>query len=239
LAIEDPRRRDVNSAIAGTIHSGDDWPDLLAQIGASGAWGRAQIAVAVRDASIVTGPLTTASKVGYAASVGGLFNVPGMPGDTFGFQVSYGKGATAYVVQNIDNTGGIFHMGKGSKDAQGLFADGVFAGGVYNLATAWGFEAGYEHAWSNTLKTSLAGGYVSLTYPFTGGLCGAICDTSLWNIGSRTTWTPVQNLQLGVDIMYTHINDFAAPGVPVYAGKVRGDVNVWTGMVRVQHAFWP
>jgi hypothetical protein len=240
VAIEDPRRRDVNAALAGTTHAGDEWPDVIGQIEARGPWGAVSAAVAVRDATIISGPNTTISDVGWAAMVGGFFNVPGLPGDTFGVQLTYANGATGYVTGNLNTVGGIFSLGKGSRNAQGLVADGISFGGVYRLATAWGAEAGYEHAWSKTLKTSLVGGIVSIEYDNIGGACLAgICDTKVWNVGSRTTWSPVQNLSLGVDIMYTHVDDFGAPGVANYVGKTRGDVDVWTGLIRVQRVFWP
>ena len=81
---------------------------------------------------------------------------------------------------------------------------------------------------------------VSIEYDAVGAACVVgICDTKVWNVGSRTTWSPVQNLSLGVDIMYTHVDDFGAAGVANYAGKIRGDVDVWTGLIRVQRVFWP
>jgi hypothetical protein len=264
VAIEDPRRRDApvitglmicsssgsgtgTSACGSNQHAGDSWPDVTANLKADGAWGSAQIAVAVRDASVIGLTSTTrVEKVGWAAMAGAFIKVPGLPGDTFGVNVAYGKGATSYVTQNINTLAagspvgpvGSFALGKGGKTATGVIADGVFSAGSYSLATAWSVEAGYEHAWSKTLKTSLAGGYVSIDYPSVFGLCGAnLCDTTVWNVGSRTTWSPVEYLSLALDIMYTHV-DSATGGAP-YAGTTKGDVNVWTGLVRVQHAFYP
>jgi hypothetical protein len=242
IAIEDPRRRD--GAVFGTAHAGDEWPDLLGQLQASGAWGRVSAAVAVRDATIITGPTSTTSDIGWAAMIGGLLRVPGMPGDTFGFQVSYAEGAVRYLTGNVNTgAGGIFSLGNDGKNAQGIVADGYLTpAGIYNLSKGWSIEAGYEHAWSKTLKSSIAGGYVAIDYPgnAASGFCvRGICDTRVWNVGSRTEWSPVPNFSLALDVLYTHVDDFGAAGVAPYIGQVRGDVDVWTAMVRVRRDFWP
>jgi hypothetical protein len=240
IAAEDPRRRDgVVAGAVGGAHSGDEWPDLLGAIDITGQWGRAQAAVMVRDASAVSGATTTINKTGWAAMVGGFFRVPGMPGDTFGIQAAYAEGAVRYLTGNVNVAAatGVFNLGKDNNTASGLIADGTIAGGVYTLSTGWSIEAGYEHAWSKTLKTSLAGGIVDVDYG--GAACpGGICDTRVWNIGSRTQWSPVPNFSLAVDVLYTNVDD--APGVgAAYVGQVKGDVDVWTAMVRVRRDFWP
>jgi hypothetical protein len=261
VAIEDPRRRDgavrdanpVGPGPAFTptgigVHAGDEWPDVLAQLAASGPWGRAQVAVAVRDASVINAAGTgTLNATGWAAMAGGFFNVPGLPGDTFGIQVAYAEGAVRYLTGNANTAAtGFFALGKGGNTAVGLVADGLVVGGVYNLSKGWSLEAGYEHAWSKTLKTSIAGGIVSVDYPSTAGgfFCpGGSCDTRFWNVGSRTQWSPVPNFGIGLDVLYTHIDNItlvSGIGVPgTYAGQVRGDVDVWTAMIRVFRNFWP
>jgi Porin subfamily len=96
------------------------------------------------------------------------------------------------------------------------------------------------------LKTSLAGGAVWINYdaPAAVAICGVTCDpdTSFWNIGSRTQWSPVPNFSLAVDVMYTHI-DSANPGfaAAVINGRTAtvGDADIWTGMVRVRRDFVP
>jgi hypothetical protein len=205
----------------------------------TGQWGRVQAAVMVRDASIVTGATTTNNKTGWAAMVGGFINVPGMAGDTFGFQASYAEGAARYLTGNV-NTGasGVFNLGKDNNTASGLIADGTIAGGVYTLSTGWSIEAGYEHAWSRTLKTSIIGGYLAMDYG--GALCpGTTCDTRVWNVGSRTQWSPVPNFSIGVDVLYTHVDDAPGVGAAYTAAMPKGDVDVWTAMVRVARNFWP
>ena len=255
IAVEEPRVR--VKPISGATHRGARWPDILAQIRASGSWGRVQAAVAVKDATTTVAPFTsTISNTGWAAMVGGLLRVPGSR-DNFGFQFAYAKGATDYVTGNANAAAatGIFNLTKGGRDTVGLITSGVLtAPTTVELVTAWGVEAGYEHHWTNQLKTSIAGGYVKIDYSGTQTLafCGAAAaalgcnpDTSFWNIGSRTQWSPVANFSLALDVMYTHINT-ARSGVFNAAGQEIGprlfplaDANVWTYLVRVRRDFWP
>jgi hypothetical protein len=193
-------------------------------------------------------------KLGWAGMVGGLLKIPGMPGDTLGFQFTWAKGATGFVSLNANTAvvGGVasgqFHTVKSGNSANGFITDAVVtgAGTGVDLTKAWGFEIGYEHAWSKAVKTSLAGGYVSVEYSAAAraSLCAAfagvgVCnpDTKFYNIGSRTQWTPVENLNLAVDIMYTHI-DGANAGA-INAGTTIGDANIWTSLIRVSRDFWP
>lgn len=264
IAAEDPRRRE-QAAFAAEAPIRADWPAVLASIGAKGAWGKAAVTVAVHDASAaftpLGGPAFGASKdaVGWAASAGALVKIPGLPGDNFGFQFAYGHGATQYVTDNV-NTGapiaGGFITTKSNGSSVGFITDGVYnpVTGAYDLTTAYGFEAGYEHAWTPNLKTAVAGGWVKVDYSqnasnflcvINGGTAGGNCnaDTSIWNVGESTKWFPVPNLQIGLDVMYTHIDTATLGVLPAAGAAGRGvplaNANIWTGLVRVQRTFWP
>jgi hypothetical protein len=61
---------------------------------------------------------------------------------------------------------------------------------------------------------------------------GGSANWSYWQIGSRTVWTPVTNLDLSVDVMYNNLDTaFTGPDV--------GDNSWWSGMFRVQRNFYP
>ena len=54
----------------------------------------------------------------------------------------------------------------------------------------------------------------------------------LWQVGSRTVWTPVTNLDLSVDVMYNRMDtSFEALGYT--------DRDWVSGMFRVQRNFYP
>jgi hypothetical protein len=255
VAAEEPTTRAkaiAVTSVAVTPAKGVTYPDIVGQIEASGGWGRVQAAVALSDISTQGAPITPGingiDKTGWAGMVGGILKIPGMPGDTLGFQFTYAKGATGYVTLNANTVAGTgqFHTVKGNVSSNGFITDAVVtgAGTSLDLTKAWGFEVGYEHHWSKFVKTSLAGGYVSVEYsgPAAAVLCagapvGCNPDTKFYNIGSRTQWTPVENLNLAVDIMYTHIN--GVNGGVLAAGSTFGDANIWTSLIRVSRDFWP
>ncbi len=88
----------------------------------------------------------------------------------------------------------------------------------------------------------LAGTYGQINFNSTantvvngGGIGDA--DSAFWQIGSRTVWTPVRNLDISVDIMYNNVDTATAQG-----GVDRltaSDVGWLQGMFRLQRNFWP
>lgn len=266
ISLEDPtiRRQGVfASTAAGVVaaaNKGAVFPDVVANIRASGAWGFAQISGALHDASGAWygpagngafSPLNQATEdvVGWALAAGGVFKIPGTMGDTFGIQASYGKGATRYVTRMPVGLTTIVRDSAATPlfvpDA--TYLSSVAGGGSVDLTEAWGIEAGYEHVWMKGLKTSLTGGYAEINFNGASSiyLCGAVVgcnpDTSLYHIGSRTTWTPVENLEIAFDVVYQHFDTmtFPAGAIPAAAGAaVFDDADIWSGMVRVQRNFW-
>ncbi|HEX7912702.1 MAG TPA: porin [Paraburkholderia sp.] len=109
-------------------------------------------------------------------------------------------------------------------------------GSQLELTTAWGFRGGYSHNWSPNWETTLFGSYTKIDYNTnasagicanqqnaalgivtTGGLAtnargsfanGYTCnpDFAIWQIGSRTAWTPVKNLTFSGEVLYTGLD---------------------------------
>jgi hypothetical protein len=106
-----------------------------------------------------------------------------------------------------------------------------------DLTEGWSVVGGFQHNWNPQWKTSLYGTYGAITYSAAAkaelGLVTALDDWSMWQVGSRTIWTPVPNLDLSVDVMYNHINT-------AFDGTVGAeDKGWWQGMFRVQRNFYP
>jgi hypothetical protein len=189
------------------------------------------------------------NKIGWAVGGGVKINFPMIaPGDFFQTQVTYAQGAIRYVgfTQN-----GTFNPNKydgGYSIGLGLQSDGVFCGrnaasnalnngcrdyngnlvpGVSDLqlTTAWGVNASYEHFWTPSLRTSLYGAYMKVSYNDTAkaivcgnanaggqsGLWGVTSDTncnpgySEWGFGSRTQWNVTKDFYMGVDVYYVKL----------------------------------
>jgi hypothetical protein len=203
---------------------------------------------------------------GFAGSVGAVLNVPWAKGDTFGVQAVYGQGASAYVGQGQ----GSFVRYGGNNIGLGFETDAVFGaqGTSLELTTGWSITAGYEHYWNPQWRTSLYGGYEAFSYDANaraelcaglatggagsaanaGGFTPSNCspDFSFWQVGSRTVWNPVRELDLGLDILFNRINTaFAGPVALSANGTVpagpftAADANVISAVFRVQRNFLP
>ena len=142
-------------------------------------------------------------------------------------------------------------------------------GGSLELSKVWSAVAAFEHYWTPTLRSSIYGGYMKFeanssvvdTQVCAGGLPagtglpatgpgslsqGPGCtDWSAYQIGSRTIWNPVANLDIGVDVMYTKINtafqgqvrSVTTQGLPI--ALLVDDTHQWSGILRIQRNFWP
>ena len=70
-------------------------------------------------------------------------------------------------------------------------------------------------------------------------------DWAAWEIGSRTVWNPVKNLDLSIEGMYTSLSKTAFGGgtatvaVPVAQVMSIGDTHIWSGILRIQYNFYP
>jgi len=128
-------------------------------------------------------------------------------------------------------------------------------GSSLNLTEAWSVTAGLQHNWMPGWKTSIYGGYAEFNYNAASDLMlayapGALgtsaapaaplagsADWSFYQIGSRTVWSPVKNLDISVEAMYNHVNTAyagASTGTTVYEDK-----GWWSGLFRVQRNFYP
>ncbi len=149
--------------------------------------------------------------------------------------------------------------GGGLTTAYGLVTDAVFTGAAgtgLDLTRAWSITGGFEHNWVPGWKTSLYGSYGKVMYSdaasaaivaagavgFGGGtalLAGTAGNAgfSFMQIGSRTVWTPVTNLDLSVDVIYNRLNTaFAGSGTALGTYQ---DKSWFAGMFRAQRNFYP
>src|SRR5262249_54389915 len=101
------------------------------------------------------------------------------------------------------------------------------------LTTVWSFNAAYEHRWNPQWRTSLYGGMYGAQYDgaATAMLCGSQglglvgitkitnCDPnwSISEVGSRTLWNPVPDLDVGFDVVWYHLNTAFAGNVNLTA----------------------
>jgi hypothetical protein len=259
-------------------NEGWKFPDVIGALRIDQAWGYAQIAAALHDASggyYQTGGTALAAGIqnnghpgdawGFAVSGGFHLNdVLGLKGDTFALQASYAQGASTYVTSD----GGPAQVYAGGMSAGfGWVTDGVFGTGTsVQLTTAWGINGGYQHFWNPKWRTSLYGGFTEFDYG--GGATAIICPAgsgtaapvgtaltgvtncspnfSFWQVGSRTQWNPHPDLDIGVDVVWTHLNTAFAGTATLAANGARpggvysiSDQDVVSAVFRIQRNFLP
>jgi len=235
------------SVTTGWQYGNQQVPDIVGNLRVDQAWGSAQVMAAyhqVRGINTVTPGFnfipTESSKSAFAVGGGLKLNTPYFGAKDYVLaQANYSEGVLSYVGQGI-NGGFALTNENGTLASIGPGFDAVVtnANGDMSLTKAWSFTGGFEHFWSPEWKTSLYGSYGALKYDdaasavLRGTATGPSADWNYSQIGSRTVWTPVANLDLSVEVMYNNLNTaFATGGIE--------DRNWWSGIFRVQRNFYP
>jgi hypothetical protein len=212
--------------------------------------------------------------LGFAVAGGFTLNdVLGFKGDQFGMEAAYTQGAVGYVTAG---KGAWQHYSAGNNAGFGWITDGVYSGIAgtgtatnVELTTAFTINGFYQHLWNPRWRTSLYGGYTEIDYnanakaqicgPGAGGAVLAPAgfvgfagvsncnpDYSYWQVGSRTQWNPHPDLDVGVDVLWTHLNTaykgtatLAASGARPSGIYTIDDQDILSVMFRIQRNFLP
>jgi hypothetical protein len=267
-------------------YGGQQVGDIVANLRLDQAWGGAQIMGALHEDnatyySTALGGAPTAGiggllghpgdKWGWAAGAGLRLNFPMIgQGDYLQAQVNYTVGASRYVFFTPNGNWGKVDQGT---LAYGVLSDCVYGGTIAtatttgcNQTTVWGFNASYDHNWSPAWKTSLYGGWDSVSYNSqanamlcsaagfgagTGSAAVAIagCNNnwSTWFVGSRTQWNVSKTFYMGVDVMYEDLQSATTGGAGVggYAAASAAAIGTeksssnWTARFRMHKDFLP
>ena len=268
------------------------FPDVVGALRIDQAWGYAQVAAALHDASggyytstgiagvgndCGTNALCVTNghpgdKVGWAITGGFTLNdVLGLKGDQFGMQAAYSQGAAGYVTRATAP----WEMFSSGQAALGFVNDGVFVtGSGVELTTVWGINGFFQHFWNPKWRTSLWGGYVQTDFDGTAqsmyctaggtglgattlntaGVTGLSLGTtgtcnpnnSWWQVGTRTQWNPHPDLDIGLEVLWTHLNTaFAGATINTVSGAIPAnsvtlsDQDVVSVYFRLQRNFLP
>ncbi|BAT57601.1 porin omp2b precursor [Variibacter gotjawalensis] len=252
-----------------------NYPDIVANLRLDQPWGSAQIMGAIHDASggcngACNVPANNfGSATGYAIGAGVKFNLPFAPGDELWVQGTYADGATSYLGPYKSYSTDAVSMVRGNANTAGgryttaLLADGAIGlDGRVNKVQGYQFTVAAQHFWTPGLRTSVFGGYLKLNYD--GAATAAVCnsyalagnklpgngacnpDVAIWQVGTRTVWSPVANLDLGVEVLYTKVDQnhtgvwtaigAGGNGTGTFAASDRG---IFQGSFRATRNFWP
>ncbi|GJD65071.1 porin [Methylobacterium frigidaeris] len=195
------------------------------------------------------------NEYGWAVQGGVKFNLPFIaPGDALYLQGSYGEGAQIYTgysqyigtyTQSANNTqGGNFST---------FFTDAAVnpLTGRMELSTSWTVVGSYLHYWTPELRSAFIGSYGEMSFGKTsrnllGGLnfnglgnpvnspgaflySNALRDTSQVVAGASLIWSPVKDLDIGVEGLYNRV-DIRGGGRVVDVNKAAVGPNTVAGL---------
>ncbi len=173
-------------------------------------------------------------------------------------------------LNNFTNFGSPVFAGSYQSVASVIAADSVYGlNGQLELTSAWGFRGAFVHNWSPTWETSVFGSYTKIDYntnatalicnqqvsqagfASANGRTAANCspDFAIWQVGSRTGWTPVRNLTFSAEAMYTFIDQNNVGSFVTQANPNGGaapkptanydykDQGMWSGNIRVRRTW--
>jgi hypothetical protein len=218
IAIEDKDFRADDSGSPDQV-----WPNIVAALRIDQAWGSAQISGAVQD-NEGDNPVTAdpADDTGWAVQAGIAFNLPiANEGSKIFLQGAYTEGAMSYA---------------GGEDFTGNFGNSVGlsvndqTGGVNNELFLVGGGLGLQL--SETVRSTIIAAYYEYD--------DATFDVEGITAEGNIFWTPVDNLDIGIGIIYS---DYEASGAgaagafDVDGGTSDTDGDAWTGVLRIERGF--
>lgn len=269
LALEDSANRTTGiQATAATFtnagggytnyQDGQSAPDIVANLRLDQAWGTALLSGALHQVSSMTPTsvpgnfyLGSNSTDSWGWALGGSveFKLPALsPGDSLYIQANYADGALSYLGLSGTSQGratglGSLSVGTFANSLSGAYyplADAIWTGTGFSKETGWAIQAQYRHFWTPGIRSAVFGGYVSVDVP-TNTLNAY--STQMWQVGLNTIWSPVKNLDLGVEVLYSKVDGDSpltytggsASTVPstIYGGST----DVWSGGIRAQRNF--
>ena len=224
------------------------------------------VGAANSGAGTVAGGFGGVNANGWAVQGGVKINLPMIaPGDDIWFQAAYAKGGSTFTNSGYpgQGSGGAFNYGASTLEGY----DGVInANGKLHLTESWSVLADYLHYWTPTIRQAIFGSYWRESFGSAirnqaGFAEGAACPTCIgtttlasganfnpfspfymdgaqWQVGSNITWSPVKNLDIGVEVIYVRNADErrhydANRGYPFLTS---GD-SQWLSRLKISRAF--
>lgn len=236
---------------------GQTAPDVVANIRLDQAWGTFLLSGALHQVNALefsppgawVGDSSTDSW-GWAIGAQAEFKLPFLAaGDSLLIQGSYSDGALSYAGVGGNSQGTATGWGKLTVGSNGVLsgayvplADAVRtnAFGDYSKVEAWAIQAQLRHFWTPGLRSVVYGGYTDINTP--DSTVVATTSANLWQVGTDLIWSPVKNLDLGAQVLYTKVEasdplqvTYNSAGAAV--GVIGGSTDIWSGGIRAQRNF--
>ncbi|MCZ8314875.1 porin [Phreatobacter sp.] len=254
------------SGVYGLTYGANTIPDIVANLRVDQGWGSVQImgalhqlrdfgnpiagAVAVSgvDYSVAATTVQRAGdKWGYAVGAGLRLNLDMLArGDVLWLQAVYADGATDYAFSTANQGGDRQTISGAGNLAQNnsltaQIRDAAVVANSIRTVQAWSLTAGFRHFWTPAVRSSIFGGYSNINAP---AVATGLADVQYWQVGVNTIWSPVRNLDLGLEVVYHNIRVRDQAGAAIAGGTLGTNATVgrtvegaWTGTLRVQRNF--
>lgn len=250
--------------------AGQQVPDIVGNLRVDQAWGSVQLSAAAHQVNSLT-PVGTSTGTlflgqnssntwGYALGASAEIKLPAIsPGDSIYLQANYADGALSYLGLSGTSQGRATSLGSislGSTNGALTVTDGAFytlADAVwnsrtlsYNTTTGWALQGQYRHYWTPNVRSAVFGGYVEVNTP--ANTVGAY-DVNMYQVGLNTIWSPVKNLDLGLEVLYSKVDGpmglgnyntttgAACVATTTGCAVAGGSSDVWSGGFRAQRNF--
>jgi hypothetical protein len=201
IGIEDKSTTRIgNGAVFATQATSYDTPDIVGNVRLDQAWGSAQVMAAAHQTRWLNG-----DDWGYAIGAGAEIKLPMLgAGDTIKIVGVWSEGAVEYTGLSGSPYGGIAGIGLGfGSAAVPAFVNVLDATGVVGqLSDASSVMVQYRHFWTPTVRSSFHAGYNEAYNRFATGFGGV----QVVQYGHSLAWSPVKDLTLALDILYTEVD---------------------------------
>ena len=210
-------------------YAGVRFPDAVIQLRYDQAWGAIQLSGAYHDINTAANPITLANGFatnfakkddsGFAVQAGIDVKLPMLAaGDELFLQGAYQEGAYLYQDSGSNLNSGFYGSNIGGFQHNDVDAVAVGIPGTagYTLQKGKGFSVmgALHHYFTPQFHDVLFGSYEEIGY---GNIVkniswtrGGIGDGSEYRIGNQFIFTPVHNLDIGLEVMYSKINQTLA-----------------------------
>jgi hypothetical protein len=227
IAVED---RSGREAVAGgvfgpvgapIVYAGTTMPDVVANVAVNQAWGSFQLSGAVHQNRDIDPDVDT--EYGFAVQASGAVNLPFMAKGTRLFlTAAYADAALAYLGSVASPFAGALGLG---------FADSYVVGTSLSQSSGFAISGGGSFFFSPTLRSHITVGYADIDADTTDVLGIAVNDYSQLTAAANIVYSPVANLDLGLEVFYQGISDDSV----VFPATI--DDNRFGAIARVERRF--
>ncbi|MHB2165963.1 porin [Alsobacter sp. R-9] len=218
-------------AVSTPTYGGNVMPDIVGRLEYNPTWGQVALTGAIHQSRVGAGSsgaganVTPAATIldttyGFAVQGGVKVNLPMLaPGDAIFLQAAYSDGANSYTGWTSTTAGTL---------APSTWDVVYDAAGNAKTSNAWSVTGGLLHYWTPTIRQGLFAAYGALDQ------YGPYYDTAAFSAGSNVIWSPVKNLEIGAEVVYSKLTDVPLSLLPVGPGNSRDN---WAGRIRFERDF--